>query len=176
MQDYRETIANRLKAHRKDNELSLDAVAGATQVSKAMLGQIERQESVPTIATLWKIAGGLGLSFSSFFGEEPAASTEAPLFPNDPNMTVSIVFPYSPATKMEMFEITLSNRHHQQSTAHQIGVIEHVVVLKGILEIHYENRHRQLTEGQSIRFFADIPHGYRAITETARFQNIICYT
>lgn len=36
-----------------------------TGVSKAMLGQIERGESSPTVTTLWKIATGLQVSFSS---------------------------------------------------------------------------------------------------------------
>jgi transcriptional regulator with XRE-family HTH domain len=31
-----------------------------------MLGQIERNESSPTVATLWKIATGLNVPFSAF--------------------------------------------------------------------------------------------------------------
>ncbi len=175
-ENLKTTIANRLKTYRKDEGLSLDAVAAATQVSKAMLGQIERMESVPTIATLWKIASGLGLSFSSFFGGETAPPPEAPLFPADPDMQVAILFPFNPATRMEMFDITLRNGHHQQSAAHQPGVIEHVVVMEGRLEMRYENRTETLGEGQALRFHADIPHAYRALTDTVRFQNIICYT
>ncbi len=42
-----------------------------------MLGQIEREESSPTIATLWKIASGFETSFSSFIEEINPASSEA---------------------------------------------------------------------------------------------------
>ena len=59
-------ISRTLKARRKERGWSLDKTAQQTGVSKAMLGQIERQESSPTIATLWKIATGLQCSFSSF--------------------------------------------------------------------------------------------------------------
>jgi transcriptional regulator with XRE-family HTH domain len=45
---------------------SLDVTSQKTGVSKAMLGQIERGESSPTIATLWKIASGFDVLFSSF--------------------------------------------------------------------------------------------------------------
>ncbi|GIN63302.1 hypothetical protein J27TS8_32950 [Robertmurraya siralis] len=34
-------------------------------VSKAMIGQIERGESSPTLSTIWKIANGLKVSFTS---------------------------------------------------------------------------------------------------------------
>ncbi len=45
--------------------MSLDNVANMTGVSKSMLGQIERGESSPTVATLWKIATGLHISFTA---------------------------------------------------------------------------------------------------------------
>ncbi|EOS93801.1 putative HTH-type transcriptional regulator YdcN [Erwinia tracheiphila PSU-1] len=35
-------------------------------MSKAMLGQIERRESSPAVATLWKIATGFNVPFSHF--------------------------------------------------------------------------------------------------------------
>ena len=52
-------LGDTLRALRKTRGWSLDQTAAATGVSKAMLGQIERGESSPTVATLWKLAGGL---------------------------------------------------------------------------------------------------------------------
>lgn len=174
--DFRSIIANRMKTYRKEEKMSLDAMARATGVSKAMLGQMERLESVPTIATLWKIASGLGLSFSSFFEEATQASPDNSLFPDDPNMRVTILFPFSPDTRIEVFGIKLSNCHHQKSDAHQAGIVEHVVVREVTMELFYENKEVKLSEGDCHRFHADVPHEYRAITESARFENIICYT
>jgi len=48
--------------------------------------------------------------------------------------------------------------------------------MQGRLEMGYENKTEAVGEGQALRFHADIPHEYRALTETVRFQNIICYT
>ncbi|MEF2230578.1 MAG: XRE family transcriptional regulator [Pseudodesulfovibrio sp.] len=173
---FRETIANRLKSCRKSKEMSLDAVARATEVSKAMLGQIERGESAPTIATLWKIARGLGISFSSFFTPEGAPGPALADFPDDPDMQVRVLFPFDPQTRLEIFEVTLTNHHRQRSTAHQIGLVEYVVVLRGQLELRHGADAVRLAEGDARRFHADVPHEYRAVTETAVFQNIICYT
>lgn len=63
---FKSEIAHHLKSERKKRGLSLDATSKLTGVSKAMLGQIEREESSPTISTLWKIASGLDTSFSAF--------------------------------------------------------------------------------------------------------------
>ena len=57
-------VALALKSLRETRGWSLDKTAEATGVSKAMLGQIEREESSPTVATLWKMARGFDVSFS----------------------------------------------------------------------------------------------------------------
>jgi Predicted transcriptional regulators len=58
-------IAQNLKRLREERKLSLDRVAELTGVSKSMLGQIERGDSSPTVATVWKIANGLKVSFTT---------------------------------------------------------------------------------------------------------------
>ncbi|WP_207261172.1 XRE family transcriptional regulator [Desulfovibrio sp. Huiquan2017] len=174
--DIRSAIADRLKTCRKEREISLDKAALLTGVSKAMLGQIERRESAPTIATLWKIASGLNLSFSSFFTDRPGSDYRQVPFPNDPDMAIRVVFPYDAATRMEMFHVTLTNGHHQRSAAHRFGVIEHVVTLRGVLDLIYEGKVHRLAQGDAHRFHADVAHQYRAATGVVVFQNIICYT
>ena len=57
-------LAATLKHLRQQRGWSLSRLAEETGVSKAMLGQIERNESSPTVATLWKIATGLNVPFS----------------------------------------------------------------------------------------------------------------
>jgi transcriptional regulator with XRE-family HTH domain len=174
--NFRDIISRRLKACRLLKDLSLDAAAGATGVSKAMLGQIERKESVPTIALLWKIASGLNVSFSSFFADEVQPFSHQGLFPDDLDMKVSVIFPSNVETGMEMFEITLTNRHRQMSGPHRAGVIEHIVALKGNVRVFFNGEWHDLAPGDAARFYADQPHGYEAAGNTATFQNIICYT
>lgn len=59
-------IGGRLKEIRKTRGLTLDDVSEMTDVSKPMLGQIERGQSSPTINTLWKISTGLKIPLSFF--------------------------------------------------------------------------------------------------------------
>ena len=140
-----------------------------------MLGQIEREESSPTIATLWKIATGLQTSFSAFFSNESTFESTEQIFPEDPNMKINTLFPYKKDTGIEVFEITLLNHHSQMSPAHSVGVIEHVHVILGEIQIYFDQKWHSLIEGENLRFFSDQPHGYKAISERAVFHNIVCY-
>ena len=62
-------IGEKLKKIRMIQHLTLEEAAAVTGVSKPMLGQIERSQSVPTVTTLWKIATGLKVPLSSFLEE-----------------------------------------------------------------------------------------------------------
>ena len=63
-------IGEKLKSLRNVRTMSLDDVSSLTGVSKPMLGQIERGQSIPTVTILWKIATGLKTPLSAFL-EEP---------------------------------------------------------------------------------------------------------
>ena len=76
-------LAKNLKYARAQKGWSLDTCAKNTGVSKAMLGQIEREESSPTISKLWQIASGFELPLSYFLTEQVLfdSLSEAPISP-----------------------------------------------------------------------------------------------
>ncbi len=175
-----QNIAEHLRFVRKSRGLSLDKTSTLTGVSKAMLGQIERGESSPTIATLWKIATGLDCSFSSFLVDGATSSGAAETnhdegFLNDPNMKVKTLFPFSSLTHFEVFELRLMHFHEQRSTAHQIGVTEHIHVTKGTLSVFKEGEWCTYHEGEQCLLRADQAHGYRDEVGDTHFIAIIHY-
>ena len=135
LKDTYKHIALTLKTLRKERGWSLDKTAEKTGVSKAMLGQIEREESSPTIATLWKIASGFDTSFSSFIEDIKAgfhqpvhrAGQTKQLHPADKKIRVMPLFPFDNQLNLEIFVIELLPGCVHLSPAHQQGVIEHVV-------------------------------------------------
>ncbi|MGQ8365130.1 helix-turn-helix domain-containing protein [Glaciecola sp. 1036] len=180
-QQLNEQIAHQLKLQRKQKGWSLDRTAKETGVSKAMLGQIERQESSPTIATLWKIATGLNCSFSSFIATHQASSAmtdntpTAADFTEDPNMAVLTLFPFNPITKSEIFEITLTHFHEQESSAHQLGVLEHIHVIEGKLNILQGDIWHEVNANEQFLLKADQPHSYKDEAGLTKFIDVIFY-
>lgn len=185
MKNLYQHIALTLKTLRRERGWSLDKTAEATGVSKAMLGQIEREESSPTIATLWKIASGFGTSFSSFIEEistdlnDPiyrAGSTQ-PLHPQDDKIRVMPLFPFDKELQCEIFIIELLPGCEHVSPSHKQGVIEHVIVIDGNIDVLVNDCWYPLKKGNGLRFNAHQPHGYRNLSSgLACFHDVIHYS
>lgn len=159
-------IGEKLKAARKDRDLTLDEVAKLTGVSKPMLGQIERGQSSPTVNTLWKIASGLKVPFSAFlqnretdyaivdFKEQKMISEE------DGKMRAYTLFAFDPVRSAETFYIEFDAGCEHYSSKHNDGVEEHVFVIQGQLDMLLDGKKVSLAEKQVIRFEANVPHAY----------------
>lgn len=184
MQDLYKHISLTLKALRRERGWSLDKTAEETGVSKAMLGQIEREESSPTIATLWKIASGFHTSFSSFIENintnfsEPVyrAGHTQDIHPADKKIRVFPLFPFDSQLNIEIFVIELLPGCEHLSPPHQQGVIEHVIVVDGKMDVFINGSWQPLNKGEGLRFNANQPHGYRNISKKiACFHDMIHY-
>lgn len=176
-------ISLNLKALRKSLGWSLDKAAAQTGVSKAMLGQIERQESSPTIVTLWKIAKGFHVPFSIFL-EKPKSTKKFDknevsnhwLNSPDGKMLVNPLFPFNPKLLCEIFVIQLLPQYEHVSVAHEKGIVEHVIVTSGKMEVLANGTWNKLGVGEGIQFNADQEHGYRNLNlEAVTFHNIVHY-
>ncbi len=184
VQNIYKHIADTLKLLRQKRGWSLDKASQETGVSKAMLGQIEREESSPTIATLWKIATGFHASFSSFITEIDDHSKQKIYYPGyaqninpaDEKIRVTPIFPYDNQLNCEIFIIELLPTCEHFSSPHEPGVVEHVIVVDGKMDVLLEGTWTTLSKGEGLRFNANQPHGYRnRSTESACFHNIIHY-
>ncbi|MBS0236666.1 MAG: helix-turn-helix transcriptional regulator [Proteobacteria bacterium] len=184
MKNLNAKISTTLKALRQEKGWSLDTASQKTGVSKAMLGQIERGESSPTIATLWKISSGFETSFSSFI-DDTFVDSVAPvhrigdlqqLHPNDDKIRITPLFSYDKQLSFEVFIIELLPGCEHLSPPHQGSVIEHVVVIEGEMEVLVEGSWRKLMKNEGLRFNADQAHGYRnTSTHKATFHDIVHY-
>lgn len=176
-------LADTLRRLRAERGWSLDRAATETGVSKAMLGQIERAESSPTVATLWRIATGFHTPLSAFI--DAPSPHEAPVLrsaralrdrPASDPMWVAPLFPYDARFGFELLELTLAPHYERLSEPHLAGVVEHVTVIRGSLDVLIDGTWHTLAEGDAIRFAADQPHGYRNPGDTpALCHNLICY-
>jgi len=183
MDNLQQHLAETLKTRRLERGWSLTQAADATGVSKAMLGQIERGESSPTVATLWKIATGFSLPFSSFIAPDkadrslPRRQAQLPEYrQGNQGMQVVPLFPFDDGLYFEMLVIDLAPGVFSESSAHESGVVEHVIVIDGELEIGIEGQLHRLNKGEGLRFPADRAHSYRnPADKPVRFHDLIHY-
>jgi transcriptional regulator with XRE-family HTH domain len=184
LENLTEKISSSLKSLRRERGWSLDVASQKTRVSKAMLGQIERGESSPTIATLWKIASGFDVSFSYFVEDlKPTdpdfihrSSHLKQIHPQDDKIRVMPIFAYDECLSFEVFIIELLPRCEHLSPPHQKGVVEHVIVSDGNIEVLINGAWHPVKQYEGVRFNADKPHGYRNTSSiTAVFHDMIHY-
>ncbi|MEZ3500308.1 helix-turn-helix domain-containing protein [Pantoea sp. KPR_PJ] len=177
MENLHQHLSDALKQLRQANGWSLTLAAERTGVSKAMLGQIERGESSPTVATLWKIATGFNVPFSFFIQATPLPSGETARF-SQPNaqMMVRPLLPYDAQLRFDLLSVELAAGAQSDSSAHEVGCVEQVVVIEGELLLGMGGVWRRLATGEAWQFAADVPHSYRnPLATPLRFHSLIHY-
>ncbi|MCQ6557970.1 helix-turn-helix domain-containing protein [Paenibacillus mendelii] len=166
MQDINFVLANNLKKLRELQRLSLDKVAEMTGVSKTMLGQIERGESNPSIGTVWKIANGLKVSFTTLINEPQSDTVMVykneiqTLKEDNERFVLYPFFPYEEGRRFEMYSIEMKKGAFLSSEPHREGTQEFLTVFDGELTVRVNNEEYTVIAGDSIRFRADRPHAY----------------
>jgi transcriptional regulator with XRE-family HTH domain len=161
-------IGSNLRRLRSQNNLSLEKLARAARVSRAMLGQIELGQSVPTVTVLARIADAFSLPLTAFVGDrnEPNVTflpaSESKLLRSADGAFVSrALFPFTGSRRVEFYELRLAPGCNESSEAHASGTSENLVVAQGELEISVGAELHRLVTGDAILFSADAPHGYR---------------
>ncbi len=167
LEDIHLILAKNLKAYRERKKLSLEKVSELTGVSKTMIGQIERGESSPTITTIWKIANGLKISFTSLIHQsQPDTKVirkkEVQVLTEDNGRyRVFPFFPFHDQRRFEIYTVEIEPGGFLGSDSHGEGAEEFITVFDGELKIQVKNMEYTIKKGDSIRFKADRPHSYQ---------------
>jgi transcriptional regulator with XRE-family HTH domain len=168
--DLAPTVGKNLRRLRTERGLSLEKLAQASGVSRAMLGQVELGQSAPTINVLWKIAHALDVPFSSLIASSQVAGAKVMrltdskrLLSHDGSFASRALFPYDEPRRVEFYELTLTPKGEEKAEAHAAGTTENLVVARGEVEVVTAGQTHLLSAGDAIHFEADTPHAYRNV-------------
>ena len=165
MDDF-SVLGERLKNTRTKMGLSLGEVSSMTGVSKTMLSQIERAESIPTIATVWKIANGLRVKFETLLEntnnlyDVKNIKNMTPLTDKGNNITIYCIFPFSPLSGFEFFYGILKPGCNYTSGNHKNSITEHLFVSHGEVDLIIGSKSYHIKSGGSIVFDSKEDHKY----------------
>ena len=182
MENTQPNIGLAIREIRQSMKISLDMAASLTGVSKAMLGQIERGESIPTISTLWKISTGLKVTVSNFLYKQSTNCTVidikdiTPIPEEEGKMLLYNVFPFNPVSGFDYFYITMEPRCRHKSIPHANVANEYIMVMRGSMEMVVEDKNYLLQEKMAFTFPGFSEHTYaNPKEELLVFQNVIRY-
>jgi transcriptional regulator with XRE-family HTH domain len=167
--DLTPVVSANLRRLRVKRGLSLERLAKASGVSRAMLGQIELGQSTPTINVLWRIARALEVSFSALISQREKANTTVVLkrerakllTSQDGSFSSRALFPFDEPRKVEFYELRLQPGGVEQADPHPPGTTENLVVSAGTLALVVDGEPFALSQGDGVHFQADVPHEYR---------------
>lgn len=160
-------IGANLQRIRKEQDLTLDALAERSGVSKAMLSQIESDKVNPTVLTIWKIARGLEVELDAILkgGWEPArkfTSTHGgdvvTLDTSDNGPHIKVFSPLSMAEDLEIYQLTFDPDTALVSGPHPPRSEEFITVLSGSVTITAGEKYAELTAGDFINYHCDVDH------------------
>lgn len=181
MKPIQAQIAENLISIRKLRGYSYDQLATVTGVSKGMLSQIEKGESSPTVNTLWKIANGLQVSFSSLVEEiEPTVSVvrldqKTAITEHNDLYQVYPYFPFDSSKKFEIFYMQLNPGCVHTSDRHHGSVEEYLLVCDGEATLSIYSERYTLKKGDSMKFQANQSHTYANHTNESTSCYLLIY-
>lgn len=183
--DLNQRIAERVRELRAAKNLSLDALAAKSGVSRSMISLIERGESSPTAVVLERLATGLGVMLASLF------DAQAPRAPADPVARRTDqpqwqdpasgywrrnVSPPGVPQPMQIVEVHFppGGRVAFETGARDARVHQQVWVLEGAIDITLGEARHQLREGDCLAMRLDRPTMFHNPTrKPARYAVVI---
>ena len=175
-------VAVNLSRRRQQRGVSVSALAKAAGISKSTLSQLERGVGNPSIDTLWALARALSVPLGALFEERHTDEFNVRRFADTNPMPgeqegfdVRLLLRKYSKGEWELYLIDIGERVLRSAPAHGRGLVEHVIVISGRVEIAVDGQAVIASPGDCISFPADRPHSYASVDGPARIFSIHDY-
>ncbi|MET7132508.1 helix-turn-helix domain-containing protein [Cellulosimicrobium sp. MI9406] len=152
-------VAAQIRALRAERGLSLSALAAAAGVGKGSLSEIEHGARNPTLATLYALAGALGVPLATLLAERPGSEVSS----EGVRARLLDAHHLPDGTAVEVYHLHLEPSADRTSPPHGPGVVEHLLVTAGRVRAGRRGAEAVVTVGDELRWVSDAEHSYRAL-------------
>jgi transcriptional regulator with XRE-family HTH domain len=167
---------------RKAYNLSLSDLAEQSGVAKSIISQIERNETNPTLATIWRLSQALDISIERVLASaddepfiEKIGRADTPLLVSDDGrVRLAIIGWIRTVEWMQWYDLTADPGGTLESDAHQRGSVECLSVLSGEAEIEIAGEVERIRAGETLRYRCDRPHVVRAVGREPLRAVMVC--
>ncbi len=167
---------------RKSYNLSLSELAEQSGVAKSIISQIERNETNPTLATIWRLSQALDVSVERFLtqtDDEPfvqkSTKADTPLIvTDDGRCRLAIIGWLKTVEWLQWYDFVADPGGVLDSDAHQRGSIECLSVRAGELEVEVAGVKETARAGETLRYRCDRPHVIRNLGAVEARATMVC--
>ena len=167
---------------RKAYNLSLSELAEQSGVAKSIISQIERNETNPTLATIWRLSQALDISIERVLAtsdDEPfiqkSSKADTPnLVSDDGKMRLGIIGWIKTVEWLQWYDVNSDPGGVLDSDGHQRGSVECLSVLEGEFEVEVSDVVQRAKAGETLRYRCDRPHTVRCVGTSPGRATMVC--
>lgn len=168
---------------RKAYNLSLSELAEQSGVAKSIISQIERNETNPTLATIWRLSQALDVSIERVLGSaedepfiEKTTRVDTPvIFSDDGKCRLSVVGWLKTVEWLQWYDFHAEPGGVLESDAHQRGSVECLSILAGEVEVEVAGVLERAVPGETLRYRCDRPHAIRVVGDKPAHATMVCF-
>lgn len=178
-------VGKNIQKFRNAQNLTLNVLSERSGVSKAMLSQIEADKVNPTIATIWKIAQGLGIAIQDILEgtSEPRRKFQLNKYENitildteEEGVLIHVLSPLSMVGDLEMYTLRFKPGKALVSEAHFPKSEEFLTLISGRIEVTAGKNISVMEKGDFLTYHCDIEHSIKNIgDEDALVHMVVRY-
>jgi transcriptional regulator with XRE-family HTH domain len=151
-------------------------------VAKSIISQIERNETNPTLATIWRLSQALDISIERVLSsgeEEPfiekTTRADTPiLVSEDGKLRLAIVGWIKTVEWLQWYEVSAEPGGELDSEGHQRGSIESLSVTSGEFEVEVGDIVQRAKAGETLRYRCDRRHVVRCVGNEPGTALMVC--
>lgn len=151
---------------RKAYNLSLSELSEQSGVAKSIISAIEKNETNPTLSTIWRLSQALDTTIDrvlSHEAEEPfiekVERTGTPVLTSeDGKCTLAIIGWLKTVSWIQWYDFRAQPGGVLESEGHQRGSVENLSMLEGELEVEVDGQTRVARAGETLRYRCDREH------------------
>ena len=167
-QDFDPTpsLGKTIQRLRKAYNMSLGDLSEQSGVAKSIISQIERNETNPTLSTVYRLSRALDTTIDEvlrtddqkLFLEHQLKSGVPILESQDGLCRLAIAGPLNLVEQVQWYDFRARPKGVLESDPHPPGTVEHLYMLTGEVDVTAGESTQRLKTGETLRFRGDLPH------------------
>ena len=167
--DLSDAVAANVRRLRSNSGLDLGTLADLAGLSQEQLAAVEAGRAVPNLRTVWALAAAFEVPFGVLISGAPCSATDFHVSRVAESRVVAsaggrfrsrALSAAGDPREPEVYEVMLTAGWREEAAPHAADTFEHIVVVRGVLDVHVAASHATLAAGDAVFFRADRPHVY----------------
>lgn len=172
-------LGDRIRILRVNQKRTLQEIADASELSRSMISKIENNKTIPSVATLVKIARSLGTNISNLLEHDGWLNAIFTTHFNARNNLTQtdkgyFIFPYASEyheKKMQPFLFTAKKGEVKIHELSHEGE-EFIYIIRGEMKMKVGEIDYNMNQGDSIYFKSSLKHGIMPLSEEVLYLDI----